>query len=71
MSARKIETPYYTEAQVREHLTLALAIMEDYDLEPREHPALLVAVFDKLAAKNIQLETASLLPPGMAVPRGI
>lgn len=71
MSGRRVETPYYTEAQVREHVAAALAVLEGFDLEPDEHPALLVAVFDKLAAKNIAIEQANLLPPGMAIPRGI
>lgn len=56
MAGIRHEFHHYTPAQVREHLDEALAIMRERDLDPYQHIDVLVAVYNSLAAKNIQVE---------------
>ena len=65
MAGIRHEYHHYTPAQVREHLAEALAIMAEHELDPRELPDVLVAVYNSLATKNIQVEEVRAGIPGV------
>lgn len=68
MQGRRYEHPHYTDAQVREHLTGACDLLREHGFDPVAHERLLVAVFDKLSAKQITVETVQPGIPGLSLP---
>lgn len=71
MNGRRNDIYYFTEAQLREHLATAVAILDDAQLEPLEHEALLIAVFEKVCGKNVVVEQLAMAPGALAIPRGV
>lgn len=65
MAGLRREHHHYTADQVREHLDEALAILRERDLDPYQHDAVLVAVYNSLATKNITIEEVQPGVPGI------
>ena len=71
MHGRKTEHHHYSPEQVREHLTEACAILREQQFDPLVHEALLVAVYNSLAAKQIMMEQVVPGVANLAIPRGV
>lgn len=63
MSNQRIEIQHNEPAQVREWLDEALRMLEERELEPGEHPGLLVRLIELLSAKTIQ--EVKFVPPDL------
>ena len=71
MNGRRVETHHYTPEQVREHLDEAIAILTERAIPVGGHEALLVALYNSLAAKQITIEQIGMSPVAMAMPKGL
>ncbi len=66
MNGLRTETPHYTREQVAEHLRDTLELLEAAEVPIEIAPAAFTIVFEKLAAKAIQIEHVQAPPAGIA-----
>lgn len=67
---RYTERPNFTPEQIEQHITETITAADNAGLEGADRAALLPAIFDKVASKQIMAEQFNLTPP-VSMPSGL